>query len=45
MFVIYQCFSLEEEGQTALGPAALLSVLLAGRVPGSKVNDKFSLQV
>ena len=30
-------FRLEEGGQTALGPALLLSVLLAGHVPGSKV--------
>ena len=28
---------LEEGGQTALGPALLLSVLLAGSIPGSKV--------
>ena len=34
---IHNDFSLEEKGQTALGPALLLSVLLAGKVPGSKV--------
>ena len=33
-------FSLEENGQTALGPALLLSVLLASRVPGSKVHHR-----
>ena len=30
--------SLEENGQTALGPALLLSVFLAARVPGSRVS-------
>ena len=30
--------SLEEGGQTALGPAVLLCVSIASRVPGSKVN-------
>ena len=43
-------FSLEEKGQTALGPALLLSVLLAGRVPGSKVHpracvDTYKIQI
>ena len=32
---------LEEGGQTALGPALLLSISLAGRVPGSKVHYMF----
>ena len=31
------CFSLEEGGQTALGPALLLSVAMASQVKGSKV--------
>ena len=35
---LYYNTSLEEEGQTALGPALLLSVLLAGKAPGSKVS-------
>ena len=43
-------FSLEEKGQTALGPALLLSVLLAGQVPGSKVHhracvDTYKIQI
>ena len=43
-------FSLEEKGQTALGPALLLSVLLASRVPGSKVHpracvDTYKIQI
>lgn len=29
--------SLEEGGQTALGPALLVSISIASRVPGSKV--------
>ena len=33
--------SLEEKGQTALGPALLLSILLAGQVPGSKVCREY----
>ena len=28
---------LKEEGQTALGPALLVSIMLAGKLPGSKV--------
>ena len=31
-------FSIEEEGQTALGGALLVSVELAKRAPGSKVR-------
>ena len=34
----YLC-SLEENGQTALGPALLLSVFLAAKVPGSRVSS------
>ena len=30
---------LEEGGQTALGPALLVSISLASRVPGSKVGS------
>lgn len=30
--------SLEEGGQTALGPALLVSISIASRVPGSKVR-------
>ena len=36
MVIIYS--SLKEGGQTALGPALLVSVLIASRIPGSKVN-------
>ena len=32
------CCRLEESGQTALGPALLVSISLAARVPGSKVR-------
>ena len=32
-------YSLEENGQTALGPALLLSVFLAAKVPGSRVSN------
>ena len=34
------CFSvsLEESGQTALGPAVVVSVIMASKVPGSKVS-------
>jgi len=32
------CFdSLEEGGQTALGPAMLVAIMMASKVPGSKV--------
>jgi hypothetical protein len=31
-------FSMEESGQTALGPAALVSVVIASQKPGSKVS-------
>ena len=31
-------FRLEETGQTALGPALLVSISMASRVPGSKVR-------
>jgi len=37
--------SLEEGGQTALGPALLLCVTVAARVPGSKVSEYLCLQV
>ncbi len=37
--VNYLHFSLEESGLTALGPALLLSISLAARVPGSKVRE------
>lgn len=37
VFVSYAC-SLEEGGQTALGPALLMSVIQAGKTPGSKVR-------
>ena len=30
-------YSLEESGQTALGPAALVSIVIASQKPGSKV--------
>ena len=33
---------LEEGGQTALGPALLVSISLASRVPGSKVSECLS---
>ena len=31
-------FRLQENGQTALGPALLVSIVLAGKIPGSKVR-------
>ena len=31
-------FRLRENGQTALGPALLVSIVLAGKIPGSKVS-------
>jgi len=31
------CYSLEEGGQTALGPAMLVAITMASKVPGSKV--------
>ena len=37
MISLLFCSSLEERGATALGPALLLSVAIAGQVPGSKV--------
>ncbi len=40
MYVIVP-ISLEESGQTAMGPAMLISILLAGRIPGSKVNFNY----
>ena len=42
--MIYSCYptcSLEEGGQTALGPALLVSISIAARVPGSKVYTVF----
>ena len=30
--------SLEESGSTALGPALIISIAMAARVPGSRVN-------
>lgn len=33
-------YSLEESGQTALGPAALVSVVIASQKPGSRVRDE-----
>ncbi len=47
-FVIHFCkifvfnmsvFSLREHGATSLGPAALASVAMASRYPGSKVSE------
>ena len=35
--LVYYSNSLEESGQTALGPAVLVSVVIASQVPGSKV--------
>ena len=31
-------YSLEESGQTALGPAVLVSIVIASQKPGSKVS-------
>ena len=36
-------YSLEESGQTALGPAALASVVIASQKPGSRVRERFHL--
>ncbi len=36
--MVVMFFSLEESGQTALGPALLLSISMAARIPGSKVK-------
>ena len=35
-------YSLEESGQTALGPAVLVSLVIASQKPGSKVSLKLS---
>ena len=37
MFSFQFSYRLTEGGQTALGPALHMSILLAGKVPGSKV--------
>ena len=36
--------SLEESGQTALGPAVIISVMIASKVPGSKVMQSPSIK-
>ena len=36
-------YSLEESGQTALGPAALASVVIASQKPGSRVREGLHL--
>ena len=38
VYTLYSC-SLEESGSTALGPALVVSIAMAAKVPGSRVSE------
>ena len=38
LYVLIYSYSLEESGSTALGPALVVSIAMAAKVPGSRVS-------